>query len=924
MAVLCAAGCTGQEEPVPVKAFELSSLQIDLASSGAIQVPYSGKAFAVNVKASQGVSWDISVKQGSGFITVSAGGEKQGDGVIDIVIAKNETDAARPGSVEITNSLDDRKVTIDFQQVAMGVPAITILPQKTFTGINGDGAEIVITITTEPEVPLTFFTESDWIKKSPSKGNTWIIQQNATTAERTGTVSIRYERTKELDVLTFAQNLGSPLRFAVFSDLHFTAREADRKIRENIDQILLETPAVKAIFLPGDLTDSSTEAQYDALMTVMNDKVPANLPVYYMMGNHDRYVSNSEELFLTKTKSPSVHQYIIIDGYPFITISHKTSTSKGSGSYDAAGKAFLKEKLEIASVDFPNKPIFVFFHAPVTNTMWGTNPEDANASWNNYWGVTDLASTLNPYPQVIAFSGHTHYTLRDERSIHQKNFTSVNDGGSSYGVQTVGLDEGPHPEGSPIVREYLVVEVKPNMDVHIKKVDATNNVEIKTPWIVEAPHDGSRFNYTDDRDKGDDPAFTPGSEISISSLTAASFTMTFPQATDDDVVFSYRIDIKNSKNEVVQQYNHFSRYWIGPQMPFTLSRSIIGLEPGETYTVEIRAEDSFGNRSLPLTKSVAITEYTPDPGSTAPKADWIDVMMTKDGAVNVASSNLPVTTGSGTKPVTSYDNTLKMWTSHYDNAGTGTGSYSTSYFNVKYSANTEFKTALTTAFTMEVYCKSLDNGDRSPFSGQQAGGMGFRKGGTSGVVPEGQQAAHLHVGGGYKFVGYPVTNTTSFYHFLFTFDGAQIATYMNGALMAVGDYSGAVTLPAAVSQEFIIGGDTNAGTNCQLPFYGDIAFARIHGKAVTTDEAYRLYEQVRKRREIGKFDDLNTALTTTIAAMPNGATKNQLLAQGWALMNNIATTEAEITSFLDSLSTNGDLGKPGSLDDNKINDGNPV
>lgn len=282
-------------------------------------------------------------------------------------------------------------------------------------------------------------------------------------------------------------------------------------------------------------------------------------------------------------------------------------------------------------------------------------------------------------------------------------------------------------------------------------------------------------------------------------------------------------------------------------------------------------------------------------------ADWIDVMMTNTGAVNVAPSGLLVTNGAK-KPVTKYDENLKMWTSHYDGGtGPGTGGTSTMFFNVKYNNSTAFREAVQKSFTMEVFCRSLDDLDRSPFSGMQGGGFGFRKGATNGKVPDGQQAAHAHIGGGYQFTGYPVTNNTDFYHYIFTYDGSKVVTYLNGEKVGTTNITGAVSLPGTAAQDFVIGGDTNNGAaECQMPFYGDIAFARIHGAAIDESDVEQIYGQIVKRKGIASFDKLNSELAR-ITALPDSPNKASLLEKGWALMNSMATTEKQISSFLETL-----------------------
>ena len=109
--------------------------------------------------------------------------------------------------------------------------------------------------------------------------------------------------------------------------------------------------------------------------------------------------------------------------------------------------------------------------------------------------------------------------------------------------------------------------------------------------------------------------------------------------------------------------------------------------------------------------------------------------------------------------------------------------------------------------------------------------------------------------------------------------------------------SGKVKLNSNANNQWMyVGGDSpnNAATatNAQFPFQGEIAFCRIHGKAANSSEVYRLYEQIEKRKTIGKFDELKDKL-------PSLSAENAK--EGWQLMNNIATTEAQIAQFLNAL-----------------------
>ena len=83
---------------------------------------------------------------------------------------------------------------------------------------------------------------------------------------------------------------------------------------------------------------------------------------------------------------------------------------------------WAKEELKKAAEDDPTKPIFVQQHYHITNTVYGSD----------LWGTDVFTSILNKYPQVIDFSGHSHYPINDPRSIWQGRFTALGCGTLAY------------------------------------------------------------------------------------------------------------------------------------------------------------------------------------------------------------------------------------------------------------------------------------------------------------------------------------------------------------------------------------------------------------------------------------------------------------------------------------------------------------
>ena len=85
-----------------------------------------------------------------------------------------------------------------------------------------------------------------------------------------------------------------------------------------------------------------------------------------------------------------------------------------------------------------------------------------------------MYNTLKPYPQVISFSGHTHYPLDDPRIIHQEDFTSIGTSTGAYLWMDAGRIQGEVPEGADFLNQALIVEVYQNK-VLIKPRDIHNN-----------------------------------------------------------------------------------------------------------------------------------------------------------------------------------------------------------------------------------------------------------------------------------------------------------------------------------------------------------------------------------------------------------------------------------------------------------------
>ncbi|MCC8145786.1 MAG: metallophosphoesterase [Bacteroidales bacterium] len=406
----------------------------------------------------------------------------------------------------------------------------------------------------------------------------------------------------EIRIPVTQSHVGYP-RFAVLSDIHFGNSQGEGpsvKVPKALKNLVAKD--LDVMFICGDLTDWGTEAQWQQFEKVLFDNtiIPADLPVYYLMGNHDHYDSAGkvcEERYMKYTRQP-LHQYIEIKGYPFITLSmNGTSWS----SYSDECIQFLKASLEDAAVKYPGKPIFVMTHVPPKGTVYGSNSNDGN------WGTDKYEAVLKNYPQVIIFAGHSHYPLGDPRSIYQNNYTSINDGSTTYSeIESGAVNAGIHPENYANVTEGLIVNVDKDMNVELERWDTYRNEEIAPRWFVDAPHDGSVYKYKG-RTGGEAPVFGTNVKPIVSDVTEQACKITFAQATDDEVVHHYIIEILND-TKVIKTFKKFSEFYLNSDMPDPMSVTMTGLPVGTALTARVTAVDSYNKKSTPIVSEVFNTK----------------------------------------------------------------------------------------------------------------------------------------------------------------------------------------------------------------------------------------------------------------------------------------------------------------------------
>ncbi|MDR2627764.1 MAG: metallophosphoesterase, partial [Dysgonamonadaceae bacterium] len=448
-------------------------------------------------------------------------------------------------------------------------------------------------------------------------------------------------------------------RFAVISDIHFGNGYGDGpmvKVPKALKNIVAKG-GLDAIFVVGDLTNNGTESEYDQMNSVFKNTtvVPANLPVYYLMGNHDNFTdAQAASIYQAKTGQP-LHQYVEIKGYPFITISQ---TGRWRSSYDDEAQNFLRSSLANAAAKYPGKPIFVFVHVPPENTCYGSL-----VGHGENWGSDIFPPILSPYPQVISFSGHSHFPLGDPRSINQKDYTAVNDGSTTYAeIENNVVDIGTRPERFENITEGVIVNVLENGNVEMERWDTYRNEEMLPRWLVEAPFDGSKFTYKN-MDGLPAPVFADNIKPIVSDIDETMCTVTFSVATDNEVVHRYLIEIVDENQDSITSKRIFSQFYLNSQAPKEFSTTFLDLPNDQSLRAQVTALDSYGNPSTPPIQSepFIIPKYVPDPNAQLQVADLLDVRFDANGAASDVSAQHNTVIVGSTTPQTYFNPLYDRW-----------------------------------------------------------------------------------------------------------------------------------------------------------------------------------------------------------------------------------------------------------------------
>ncbi len=627
------------------------------------------------------------------------------------------------------------------------------------------------------------------------------------------------------------------LRFAAMSDIHFK-KNADCAERERFQRAVAfmydysakqNYPKFDALLVAGDMTDHGYDEEITLFKKTLDECVKPGTEKVICMGNHEFYSPAPQKERWEKVMQLPANKVYEVNGFRFVAISPEKGTCR-DGDYKYALDWVAKE-LDAASQADPNKPIFVFQHYHITPTVYGSRGDDN-------WGIKDLYEPLQKYPNVINFSGHSHYPIADPRSAWQGRFTAFGTATLSY--YEMGGEGGKYdkfPKGYREAAEFYVVEVRRDNSVVLKPYDLRTNAFFDFVYVVAKPGAVEEYLYTDERYKtSEKPVWPDGAQVVCKEAFPNGATLEFPQATCADVVHSYRVAIERREKDGAWKPFGEERFWSEYYFldaPETMRVELGELDDDATYRLRVSALNPFFKES---DKSLEVEIKTPvdptetvDKNAAAPEANMLDVRVEyADGKarwVNAPTNGLETQKAIevfGKQTFAVYPFVRGIFNGKDD------------YLKIKFDKRDYAKLRRGT-IAAKFKLDAFSGGAADVFANTEGRGVSFEINGKNQTLE-----FWASIDGKYEILSTPI-EVGKFYDVFGTYDGETLILYVDGKEVARKKKSGKLTHPTDEKlQAFCVGADISKDGKGTAFFKGSVVRARIFTWALSAEQVANL------------------------------------------------------------------------------------
>ncbi len=213
----------------------------------------------------------------------------------------------------------------------------------------------------------------------------------------------------------------------VMSDIHLND-DSNHPYNQQFTAALREIKRISSntsgVFINGDIADLGHASNYAAYQRILQ-VAGQGLNVYAAIGNHDFYsgtpahggpvLTDAEKIaqFLKGTNNDSETIYFDrwIDGTHFIFLGSEAYVPP-KAQLSNAQLNWLKETLEKDKAE--GRPVFIFLHEGIMDTVAGTLEYQG---WHGVEQEKQLKEIIDAHPEVILFSGHSHWVLESPVTI---------------------------------------------------------------------------------------------------------------------------------------------------------------------------------------------------------------------------------------------------------------------------------------------------------------------------------------------------------------------------------------------------------------------------------------------------------------------------------------------------------------------------
>lgn len=393
------------------------------------------------------------------------------------------------------------------------------------------------------------------------------------------------------------------LRFAVCSDIHLDGKE-DQKNAVRFKEMFNECYKysanhskynnLDAVMVCGDMTEWGREIEYKMYEKVVSENLRDGTTMLECMGNHE-FIEERETEGINafdnyrKYVNEETEIHTVINGYHFIGVSYSDKDENFNEKID-----WLDEQLKIATREDKNKPVFVFQHPHPTLTVYGSV----------HWSDIKIRSVLEKYHQVVNFSGHSHYSSTDPRTLWQGSFTAMGTGALSG---LLGNLDYLHADsvGSVDSGAYSIVEVDADGNIRIQVYDCVNKAFFENcDYYLKNPANKKNriYNWGNMNSLDTRPAFPENAEITATVNESGETVITFPDAEGYFKAESYKIVVsKGLKNHY--EGTVLSNYIVAVSTEMSVNFGV--LEKG-TYKVSVRPSSPYGRQGLALRGEITV------------------------------------------------------------------------------------------------------------------------------------------------------------------------------------------------------------------------------------------------------------------------------------------------------------------------------